>query len=81
VGTQLYMSPEQLSDKAYSFKVDIFSLGMILFELLISFNTQMERLSVLQNLKNAKFPLDFPKKYPVEVRFQMISSYGIIGSA
>eukprot|EP00118_Oscarella_pearsei_P010749 m.67869 g.67869 ORF g.67869 m.67869 type:complete len:155 (+) comp35476_c0_seq5:2204-2668(+) len=43
VGTKLYMSPEQVAGRPYSEKVDIFSLGVIFFELLIPFATQMER--------------------------------------
>ncbi|XP_078586154.1 eukaryotic translation initiation factor 2-alpha kinase 3-like [Branchiostoma floridae x Branchiostoma japonicum] len=43
VGTQLYMSSEQIAGKAYTHKVDIFSLGLIFFELLHPFSTQMER--------------------------------------
>uniref|UniRef100_A0A8C4VDZ1 Eukaryotic translation initiation factor 2-alpha kinase 3 n=1 Tax=Gopherus evgoodei TaxID=1825980 RepID=A0A8C4VDZ1_9SAUR len=46
VGTKLYMSPEQIYGNTYSHKVDIFSLGLILFELLYPFNTQMERVRV-----------------------------------
>ena len=32
------MSPEQLERKAYDHKVDIYSLGLILFELLVPFS-------------------------------------------
>jgi translation initiation factor 2-alpha kinase 3 len=45
-GTYLYMSPEQLKHKEYSSKVDIFSLGIILYELIVSFETDMERYEV-----------------------------------
>lgn len=36
----------QIHGKNYSHKVDIFSLGLILFELLYPFSTQMERVRV-----------------------------------
>lgn len=36
----------QLSGNSYSHKVDIYSLGLILFELLYPFRTQMERVRV-----------------------------------
>lgn len=68
VGTQLYMSPEQLSGRPYSYKVDIFSLGLILFELLVPFSTQMERSKVLQDVRSHKFPPAFARDYEVEVR-------------
>lgn len=38
----------QLSGNSYSHKVDIYSLGLILFELLYPFRTQMERVRVRQ---------------------------------
>ncbi|MBN3271902.1 E2AK3 kinase, partial [Polyodon spathula] len=56
VGTKLYMSPEQLSGNSYSHKVDIYSLGLILFELLCPFRTQMERVRTLTEVRNLKFP-------------------------
>ncbi|KAL0269936.1 UNVERIFIED_CONTAM: hypothetical protein PYX00_007511 [Menopon gallinae] len=66
VGTQLYMSPEQLSGKNYNYKVDIYSLGLILFELLVPFDSQMERSLVLADIKKDKYPEDFKKKYKTE---------------
>ncbi|XP_032806373.1 eukaryotic translation initiation factor 2-alpha kinase 3 isoform X2 [Petromyzon marinus] len=59
VGTKLYMSPEQLAGRAYSHKVDIFSLGLILFELLCPFGTQMERIKTLSAARNRIFPDPF----------------------
>ncbi|CAH7141030.1 Eif2ak3 [Phodopus roborovskii] len=66
VGTKLYMSPEQIHGNNYSHKVDIFSLGLILFELLYPFSTQMERVMTLTDVRNLKFPRLFTEKYPRE---------------
>ena len=68
VGTQLYMSPEQIEGKPYNHKVDIYSLGLIFLELLWPLNTQMEQVTVLSQLKKSKFPPGFCDKYPEEVR-------------
>uniref|UniRef100_A0A7M4DV34 Eukaryotic translation initiation factor 2-alpha kinase 3 n=3 Tax=Crocodylus porosus TaxID=8502 RepID=A0A7M4DV34_CROPO len=62
VGTKLYMSPEQIYGNTYSHKVDIFSLGLILFELLYPFSTQMERIKTLSEVRILKFPLLFTQK-------------------
>lgn len=46
LGSHFYMSPEQMSGKKYNKKVDIFSLGVIFFELHYPFATNMERAKV-----------------------------------
>ncbi|ESO96860.1 hypothetical protein LOTGIDRAFT_115590, partial [Lottia gigantea] len=69
VGTQLYMSPEQVARATYDHKVDIFSMGMILFELFYPFSTQMERIRTLVNVKNLVFPERFQKEMPIEMKF------------
>lgn len=66
-GTSLYMSPEQYCNQQYNYKVDIYSLGLIFFELLIPFNTDMERVTTLRDLKDGKYPVDFQSRYPKEV--------------
>ncbi|XP_074599713.1 eukaryotic translation initiation factor 2-alpha kinase 3-like [Brevipalpus obovatus] len=66
VGTRLYMSPEQVSGAKYSNKVDIYSLGVILFEMLVSFDTEMERIKVLTNVREGFFPESFEKDHPKE---------------
>lgn len=67
VGTQLYMSPEQLRGKQYSYKVDIYSLGLIFFELLVVFGTEMERIDTMKALRNSVFPKDFSYSFQNEV--------------
>lgn len=46
LGSHFYMSPEQMSGKKYDQKVDIYSLGVIFFELHYPFSTDMERAKV-----------------------------------
>lgn len=67
VGTRLYMSPEQFINKTYNYKVDIYSLGLIFFELLVPFSTDMERISTLTDVRDKKYPADFKNKYSKEV--------------
>ncbi|XP_014483949.1 PREDICTED: eukaryotic translation initiation factor 2-alpha kinase-like [Dinoponera quadriceps] len=66
VGTHLYMSPEQANGQSYNYKVDIYSLGIIYFELLTPFSTDMERAMVLTDLKKSIFPSSFAEKYTAE---------------
>jgi len=66
VGTYLYASPEQLSNAAYDTRADMYSVGVILFELLHPFNTQMERVLYLTQLKEGHIPVQTTMKYPGE---------------
>lgn len=66
VGTAIYSAPE-LSNKRYSFKVDVYSLGLILFELLWPINTQMERIVIFEQLRShSKLPDEFTSCYVIE---------------
>ena len=56
VGTLTYMSPEQLHRKPYNHTVDIYSMGLILLELLVPFNTQSERLIRFNEAKKGRLP-------------------------
>jgi len=70
VGTYIYASPEQLaSSQGYDNKTDIYSLGILLFELLWPFKTGMERIKTLTNIRNGKFPENFVEKWPLELPF------------
>jgi len=58
-GTPFYMAPEQKAGGSYNHKVDIYSLGVILMELLIHFNTSSEKQDTLRNIKNRNFVPSF----------------------
>ncbi|XP_063972485.1 eukaryotic translation initiation factor 2-alpha kinase-like isoform X1 [Diachasmimorpha longicaudata] len=64
VGTHLYMAPEQMNGQVYNYKVDIYALGIILFELLSPFGTDMERMLAILDLRKAVFPEGFGEKHP-----------------
>ena len=70
LGTPLYISPEQLGSTNYGVKSDMYSAGIILFELLWPMHSQHERISTILKLKNervlpAKFEKMWPKVCPV----------------
>ncbi|XP_068928303.1 interferon-induced, double-stranded RNA-activated protein kinase isoform X2 [Petaurus breviceps papuanus] len=70
-GTARYMSPEQSNSQVYGNEVDIFSLGLILFELLYICPTAQEISMIWKDVKNCLFPEDFVKKYPKEKQILM----------
>lgn len=60
VGTYMYASPEQVAGKRYNAKTDMYSLGMILFELCHPpFVTTMERVTTLRKARESIFPSEF----------------------
>lgn len=66
VGTLLYASPEQLSRKRYDSKTDIYSLGVLFFELFWPFATPVERVYTLMELRKGIVPQGFKSRYPSE---------------
>ncbi|KAJ3370346.1 Eukaryotic translation initiation factor 2-alpha kinase [Allomyces arbusculus] len=71
IGTETYSAPEQLRKRPgkydwHPIKSDIYSLGIILFELFWPFATQMERIMSLQKLKSRAraLPPDFIRQWP-----------------
>lgn len=63
-GTELYFP---LSVPASRFEVDIYSLGVVLFELYCHFYTGMERIVTIRQLKRTLIPPPFfEKDYPLE---------------
>lgn len=66
-GTRLYMSPEQMHNQNYDYKVDIYSLGLIFFELLTPFGTDMERFKTITALRDSEYPSNFSDNHHDEV--------------
>jgi len=60
VGTILYASPEQIEGREYGPAADMFSLGLVFFELLQSkFSTRMERYTLMGGVRRGVFPPGF----------------------
>lgn len=66
IGTEGYKAPE-LDGKYYNYKVDIFSLGVILYELITPFRTRRERSEAIDHLLNCPFPKDCDTNFKNEV--------------
>jgi len=60
----------QILGLSYGQKVDIFSLGLIFYELLVPFQTLMERAHCLQMARDGNLPPKFEKQFPKEVTFK-----------
>ncbi|XP_067130011.1 eukaryotic translation initiation factor 2-alpha kinase 1-like, partial [Centruroides vittatus] len=69
VGTTPYAAPEQRTGQIYDSKADMYSLGIILLELLHPFNTRMERAECLKNLNLGIIPEEVKEKWPSQVSF------------
>lgn len=74
-GVKLYMPPEYKNNNIYTSASDIYSLGIIIFEMLYITTTEMERINVINNLKKNIFPSSFWKNAPaiINVIKSMIS--------
>lgn len=65
VGTFVYAAPEQLKGSHYDSKSDMYSIGVLAFELFQPFGTEMERVRTLGDLREGKFPEPFCHRWPV----------------
>ncbi|KAL1447592.1 hypothetical protein WDU94_005683 [Cyamophila willieti] len=63
LGTRLYAAPEQLHGYCNP-KSDVYSLGIVLFEMLINFSTDMEKSKEITKLKMGHMPPRIATKYP-----------------
>jgi len=68
VGTASYAAPEQVTTRNYGKEADIFSLGLILLELLCCFSTEHERLQTFQDCRHKRVLPDEISEFPVAVR-------------
>lgn len=66
VGTGTYASPEQLNNSMYDEKADIYSLGMVLFEMLSRFETGMERQKMMREVRAGRLQTDFVHTFPAQ---------------
>jgi serine/threonine protein kinase len=64
IGTASYAAPEQVRTRDYGPAVDVFSLGLILLELVCSFDTEHERLDHFQKCRNQTIPQWIHEHYP-----------------
>ena len=73
IGTVYYCSPEQEKGRGYDEKTDMFSLGIVIFELFYSFGSLMHRDIILREIREKhKFPQDFLKNSPENVKNYLI---------
>lgn len=74
IGTAIYASPEQYNSTIYDQSTDIYSLGIIFFELLYRFKTEMERHIIINKFKNNILPDDFIFTQYNDLLLSMISN-------
>ena len=63
IGTTSYAAPEQLAQENYDFKADMYSAGIILFELTWPLQTGHERSNCIKNLRQEKIPDNYISKW------------------
>ena len=65
IGTASYAAPEQLESKTYGPEADVFSMGLILLELLCSFGTEHERIRTFHDCRRRQvLPSWLTTNYP-----------------
>ncbi|XP_063375971.1 eukaryotic translation initiation factor 2-alpha kinase 1-like [Cydia fagiglandana] len=63
LGTHLYAAPEQLEGQCNP-KSDMYSLGIILLEMIEPFSTDMERVKTITDLRKGQIPAHLTANYP-----------------
>ncbi|WVF67821.1 hypothetical protein IAT40_002582 [Kwoniella sp. CBS 6097] len=62
IGTSLYIAPEVAISRSYNEKADMYSLGIIFFEMCYPFKTAMERVHILNAVRQPS--ITFPAGWP-----------------
>ena len=65
VGTASYAAPEQVATNSYGKEADIYSLGLILLELVCCFSTEHERLQTFQDCRQRRVVPEELSTYPL----------------
>lgn len=71
VGTELYMAPEVKDGRPYDAKVDLFSLGICVVEMWVSFDTEMERIMTLRKCRDGILPESMQSGHPMAYRLAL----------
>eukprot|EP01127_Copromyxa_protea_P006669 TRINITY_DN16670_c0_g1_i1.p1 TRINITY_DN16670_c0_g1~~TRINITY_DN16670_c0_g1_i1.p1 ORF type:complete len:610 (-),score=88.89 TRINITY_DN16670_c0_g1_i1:41-1870(-) len=67
LGTSTYAAPEQIRGQDYGQKVDIYSLGIVCFEMHWIFYSKHQRAKLVMDLKErAELPATFSEQYPTQ---------------
>src|SRR5207249_12085338 len=70
VGTEIYAAPEQFRTNVYNQKADIYSLGIILLEMIYPMETAMEKHKTIENLRREDLlPEELHLRYPIEAKW------------
>ena len=66
VGTHLYSAPETHGNSGYRYKcsADIYSSGIVFYEIFNIFGTSMERIESINAVRDENIPLEFAQNYP-----------------
>ena len=67
LGTLLYNGPEVISNNEYSCYSDMYSIGIILYEMLNSFKTSMEKYENIEGVKQGIYTKEFTNEYKYEI--------------
>lgn len=66
IGTEAYSAPEQQQSSGYDNKADMFSIGVMLLELISVFKTETERAFRIRDLKQHKLPVQLMEALTVQ---------------